>query len=91
MLAVESILSISFCAVPDFSRVEPVNTSGPTTGEIAMSACLAISESALQLRAIHVALMDLAYLSAPITYGAVSYTHLRAPRDRTRSRMPSSA
>ena len=23
--------------------------------------------------------------------GAVSYTHLRAPRDRTRSRMPSSA
>ena len=24
-------------------------------------------------------------------YSAVSYTHLRAPRDRTRSRMPSSA
>ena len=24
-------------------------------------------------------------------YGPVSYTHLRAPRDRTRSRMPSSA
>ena len=25
------------------------------------------------------------------TYGPVSYTHLRSPRDRTRSRMPSSA
>ena len=24
-------------------------------------------------------------------FGSVSYTHLRAPRDRTRSRMPSSA
>ena len=26
-----------------------------------------------------------------IAVGSVSYTHLRAPRDRTRSRMPSSA
>ena len=26
-----------------------------------------------------------------LKHGAVSYTHLRSPRDRTRSRMPSSA
>ena len=34
MLAVVSMLSTSFCAVPDFRRVEPVRTSGPTTGRI---------------------------------------------------------
>ncbi|MNC52249.1 hypothetical protein D3C75_1015860 [compost metagenome] len=35
---VEIMFSTSFCAVPDFMRVEPVRASGPTTGEIAIAA-----------------------------------------------------
>ncbi|HAU95330.1 MAG TPA: hypothetical protein DCX33_05230 [Serratia marcescens] len=45
---VDSMLSTSFCAVPDFRRVEPVSASGPTTGEIATCASCAIGESGLQ-------------------------------------------
>ena len=31
------------------------------------------------------------YIGGPLSLVAVSYTHLPSPRDRTRSRMPSSA
>lgn len=43
---VEIIFKINFCAVPDFKRVEPVNTSGPTltsTGYCAISLITACS------------------------------------------------
>ena len=49
MLAVVSIFSTSFCAVPDFNRVEPVTTSGPTSGAIEISAALATGEPSLSL------------------------------------------
>jgi hypothetical protein len=55
MLAVESMLSTSFCVVPDFRRVDPVRTSGPTTGRIEMSAMCAMAVSRLQNRATVVA------------------------------------
>ena len=44
-----SMLSTSFCAVPDFSRVEPATISGPTSGVIAISTARASSESGVQL------------------------------------------
>ncbi len=37
MVAVEIMLRTSFCAVPDFIRVEPMITSGPTSGQMATS------------------------------------------------------
>ena len=37
MLAVESVFSTSFCAVPAFIRVEPAMISGPTTTAISCS------------------------------------------------------
>ena len=55
MLAVESMLSTSFCAVPDLSRVEPVTTSGPTTGAIEICAMVAIGDPGLQVSAMVVA------------------------------------
>ena len=39
----------------------------------------------------HPEIMDEIEHKVRVAYGPVSYTHLRAPRDRTRSRMPSSA
>ncbi|CSI85935.1 Uncharacterised protein [Vibrio cholerae] len=62
-----SILSTNFCAVPDLSRVEPVNASGPTTGEMAIWAISAIGESGLHESAMVVAPKSLAYSNAPIT------------------------
>ena len=35
--AVVIMLSTSFCAVPAFMRVEPISTSGPTSGQTATS------------------------------------------------------
>ncbi|MNW64176.1 hypothetical protein D3C74_424350 [compost metagenome] len=37
MVAVENVLSTSFCAVAAFMRVEPVTTSGPVSSRIATS------------------------------------------------------
>ena len=67
MLAVLSMLSTIFCAVPDLSRVEPVTTSGPTTGEIAMSARPAMIEAGLQDSATVPAPTSRAWRSAPTT------------------------
>ena len=44
MTPVEIALSTSFCAVPLFMRVDPMMTSGPVLGTIAMSASLANGE-----------------------------------------------
>ena len=46
------MFSTSFVAVPAFSRVEPLSTSGPTTGAIVRSTAGARSESALHARPI---------------------------------------
>ena len=47
--AVEIMLSISFCAVPAFIRVEPVTNSGPTTASKAYSASAATGDRGLQV------------------------------------------
>ena len=49
--AVEIMLRISFWAVPDFSRVEPVSTSGPTSTSMARSAALPTALPGLQAMA----------------------------------------
>jgi hypothetical protein len=48
MAPVVSMLSTSLVAVPAFSRVEPLMTSGPTTGVIIRSAASASAEPSLQ-------------------------------------------
>ena len=60
MLAVLNILSTSFCAVPDFMRVEPVTASAPTTGQIPISGCFITAESGLQVTPTVVQPTDLA-------------------------------
>lgn len=45
MASVESMLRTSFCAVPDFILVEPVMTSGPTTGTMLTTADFVMAES----------------------------------------------
>ena len=42
------MLTISFWAVPDLSRVEPVSTSGPTPTSTAISAAWPMAQPALQ-------------------------------------------
>ncbi len=42
------MFSTSFVAVPAFSRVEPLSTSGPTTGTMARSTAAFSSASVLQ-------------------------------------------
>ena len=37
IVAVEIMFRTSFCAVPDFMRVEPLTTSGPTTAAMTTS------------------------------------------------------
>jgi hypothetical protein len=49
---VVSELSTSFVAVPAFSRVEPVTTSGPTTGTMARSTAAVRSADDVQARPI---------------------------------------
>ena len=50
IVIVESMLRTSFCAVPAFSRVEPVSSSGPTTTSMPWSAAAPSALSALQDR-----------------------------------------
>ena len=48
---VEIMFKISFCAVPDLSRVEPVSTSGPQFTSMASSAALPMALPMLQAMA----------------------------------------
>ena len=50
-----------------FKRVEPVSTSGPTSGAIIKSACATSSESGTHAKPIAYALTSFAYCNAPIT------------------------
>ena len=45
IVAVEIMFSTIFCAVPAFNRLDPVNTSGPTTGTMLNSATRVIGEA----------------------------------------------
>ena len=47
--AVVIMLRTSFCAVPAFMRVEPMSTSGPTSGQIATSTSSVNSERGVQV------------------------------------------
>jgi len=66
---VEIMLSASFCAVPAFSRVEPVSTSGPTSISMAMSAAAPTAEFLLHVTPTVAQPTLFAYSSAAITYG----------------------
>jgi hypothetical protein len=52
MVAVDSIFSTIFCAVPAFNLLEPVTTSGPTTGTMFNSAAAVMAEFGTQVRLI---------------------------------------
>ncbi|MNL89713.1 hypothetical protein D3C87_2202090 [compost metagenome] len=67
MLAVVSMLSTIFCAEPDLSRVEPVSTSGPTTGTMASCAAVVMGEAGLQVTPIVTAPISRAYPSPAST------------------------
>ena len=67
MEAVVSILSTSFWAVPDFKRLEPVSTSGPTTVSMAISTIFAIAEFGLLAIETVAEPKLFAYSNAPIT------------------------
>ena len=67
MAPVVIIFNTSFCAVPAFIRDEPVTTSGPTIGVMAISARCAMGLSGLQLIAPVTAPSERAYSNAPIT------------------------
>lgn len=51
MTPVESMFRTSLVAVPAFMRVDPVRTSGPVAGVIAISATRAIAEPGTQVSA----------------------------------------
>ena len=55
---VVSMFSTSLVAVPALSRVEPLSTSGPTTGRIIRSTCGSSSDSVLQTSPMVVAPTD---------------------------------
>ena len=59
----------SFCAVPDFNRVEPAITSGPTIGSMAISTARASSVFSLQVTQTVSAPISRAYRTAPMVYG----------------------
>src|SRR6266851_202625 len=69
--AVLSMLSAIFCDVPAFSRVDPVNTSGPTSGAITIFASRPTGIRKFDVTATVVAPRFRAYFSAPTTYGVV--------------------
>ena len=58
MAPVVSVFKTSLVAVPALRRVEPLNTSGPTTGRIIRSTCESSSDSVLHTRPIVVAPTD---------------------------------
>jgi len=63
------MFSTIFCAVPAFKRVEPVRTSGPTSGAIKIFASRATGMLRLAVTATVVALRLRACFNAPRTYG----------------------
>ena len=65
------MLSTIFCDVPAFSRVDPVNTSGPTSGAITIFANRPTGIRKLEVTATVVAHRFCANFSAPSTYGVV--------------------
>ena len=67
--AVVSIFSTNLVAVPAFIRVDPITTSGPTTGQMATSTSALISPRGLQVTKIVLAESDFALAIAPRTYG----------------------
>lgn len=68
---VEIIFKINFCAVPDFKRVEPVNTSGPTLTSTGYCAISLITACSLHEIDTVVAPIVLANVKPPITYGVL--------------------
>src|SRR2546430_14840671 len=60
-----------FCAVPALSLLEPVTTSGPTTGTILTSATLVIEDPGAQVTATVKAPNERAYDTAPTVYGVL--------------------
>jgi len=99
--AVLSMFSTIFCDVPAFSRVDPVNTSGPTSGAITIFATRPTGIRKFDVTATVVAPRVRAYFSAPSTYGVVplaaiptttSFGVIRIPRkSRSPFRFESSA
>ena len=69
MVLVLIIFKISFWAVPDFIRVLPVNTSGPTIGHIDVSAFSKMAALGLHAMAPVKQPSDRANSKAPLTYG----------------------
>src|SRR6266481_3062157 len=69
--AVLSMFSTIFCEVPAFNRVDPVNTSGPTSGAITIFASRPTGMRKFEVTATVVAPHARAYFSAPTTYGVV--------------------
>ena len=67
MVAVESMFSTIFWAVPLFRRVEPVITSGPGMGEMPMSARVSTSLPGQQVTLMTAAPRLWAYTIAPST------------------------
>ncbi len=68
---VEIIFKINFCAVPDFKRVEPVNSSGPTLTSTGYCAISLITACSLHEIDTVVAPIVLANVKPPITYGVL--------------------
>jgi len=69
MVAVLSMLSTIFCAVPAFMRVEPAMTSGPTRGAMVTSASSPSGEGRLQTSPMVSAPRRFASATAPSTQG----------------------
>ena len=67
MTPVEIMFNTSLVAVPAFMRVEPVRTSGPVTGVMAMSELRATGEPATQERPMVSAPNERAWIIAPRT------------------------
>ena len=70
--AVLSMFRTIFCAVPAFSLVDPVSTSGPTSGAMKMSVNFLNCPSRFAATPIVVAPCFFAYFTAPSTYGVVA-------------------
>ena len=64
---VEIILRIILCAVPAFILVDPVITSAPVSGWIAISEIFSMGVFSLDVNAIVKAPFSLAFVKAPIT------------------------
>ncbi len=96
IVAVVSMLQTNFCAVPAFIRVDPVSTSGPTSGVMAMPAACASGDPGTQVMATVIAPRRCASRNAPSVKGVVPLaasptTMSREPTDRCAIRSAPSA